>query len=55
MITHKKGMVITMDYSTFIKTLELMGKGMLGIFVTITIVMLAVCLLSKIGISKENP
>ena len=35
-------------------TLEIMGKGMLGIFATIIIVMIVVFLLSKTGTQKTD-
>ncbi len=35
-------------------TLEIMGKGMLGIFATIVIVMIVVFLLSKTGTKKKD-
>lgn len=37
------------DLGTVIAALEIMGKGMLGIFVTILIIMLCVMVMGKIG------
>lgn len=42
-----------MNWDTFMNTLEIMGKGMLGIFVTVIIVMIVVFLLSKVGGKKD--
>ncbi|MDD5900233.1 MAG: hypothetical protein PUC73_04970 [Lachnospiraceae bacterium] len=42
------------NWNNFLDTLEIMGKGMLGIFVTVIIVMIVVFLLSKIGGRKRE-
>lgn len=42
------------DMNTVMDTLEIMGKGMLGIFVTVIIVMIVVFLLSKTGSKKTD-
>ena len=38
----------------FINNLSYMGKGMLGIFIVIAIIIVAVYLLAKIGNSEDN-
>lgn len=43
-----------MNMDTFFQSLEIMGKGMLGIFVTVIIVMIVVFLLSKTGSKKKD-
>lgn len=45
---------MNINWNNFIDTLEIMGKGMLGIFVTVIIVMIVVFLLSKIGGRKRE-
>ena len=43
-----------MNSTTIIQALEIMGKGMAGIFVTIFIIMVCVLLMSKIGSRKKD-
>ncbi len=43
-----------MNIENFLSSLEIMGKGMLGIFVTVIIVMIVVFLLSKTGSKKTD-
>ena len=43
---------MNINWDNVMATLEIMGKGMLGIFATIIIVMIVVFLLSKTG--KKN-
>lgn len=43
-----------MNIENFLDSLEIMGKGMLGIFVTVIIVMIVVFLLSKTGSKKTD-
>lgn len=38
---------------TVMQALEIMGKGMLGIFVAIIVIMLFVMLMAKIGTKKD--
>lgn len=38
---------------TIMQALEIMGKGMLGIFVAIIVIMLFVMLMAKIGTKKD--
>ncbi|MDD6037028.1 MAG: hypothetical protein PUC30_12740 [Lachnospiraceae bacterium] len=45
---------MNINWNNFLDTLEIMGKGMLGIFVTVIIVMIVVFLLSKIGGRKKG-
>ena len=41
------------DWNDVMKTLEIMGKGMLGIFATVIIVMIVVFILSKTSKKKD--
>ena len=43
-----------MNMSTIIQALEIMGKGMAGIFVTILIIMICVMIMGKIGTNKKE-
>ena len=43
---------MNINWDNVMDTLEIMGKGMLGIFATIIIVMIVVFLLSKTGTKK---
>lgn len=43
-----------MNYNAFLETLPVMGYGMLGIFVVIGIIYLAVLIISKLTI-KQKP
>lgn len=43
-----------MNTTTIIQALEIMGKGMLGIFVTILIIMICVMIIGKIGANKKD-
>ncbi len=45
---------MNINWNNFLDTLEIMGKGMLGIFVTVIIVMIVVFLLSKTGRIKKD-
>lgn len=45
---------MNIDWQVVKQTLEIMGKGMLGIFATIIIVMIVVFLLSKTGTKKTD-
>ena len=45
---------MNINWNNFMDTLVIMGKGMLGIFVTVIIVMIVVFLLSKIGSRKRE-
>ena len=47
-------MNFTIDFDAFLASLPYMGKGMLGIFATIIIVMIVVFLLSKTGSKKKD-
>ncbi|MBP3618712.1 MAG: hypothetical protein J6J38_11800 [Lachnospiraceae bacterium] len=44
---------MNINWDNVMDTLEIMGKGMLGIFATIIIVMIVVFLLSKTGKKKD--
>ena len=44
---------MNINWDNVMATLEIMGKGMLGIFATIIIVMIVVFLLSKTGKKKD--
>lgn len=44
---------MNINWDNVMATLEVMGKGMLGIFATIIIVMIVVFLLSKTGKKKD--
>jgi len=39
---------------TVMQALEIMGKGMLGIFVALVVIMIFVWIMAKIGGSKQN-
>ena len=39
---------------TVLQALEIMGKGMLGIFVAIVVIMLFVMIMGKMGQNKED-
>ncbi|MCI5648877.1 MAG: hypothetical protein ACI4EG_09925 [Fusicatenibacter sp.] len=43
-----------MNTTTIIQALEIMGKGMAGIFVTILIIMVCVLIMGKIGSGKKD-
>ena len=45
---------MNINWDNVMATLEIMGKGMLGIFATIIIVMIVVFLLSKTGSKKRD-
>lgn len=45
---------MNINWDNVMATLEIMGKGMLGIFATIIIVMAVVFLLSKTGTKKTD-
>ncbi|MBQ8800636.1 MAG: hypothetical protein IJZ55_13865 [Lachnospiraceae bacterium] len=45
---------MNINWDNVMATLEIMGKGMLGIFATIIIVMIVVFLLSKTGKKKTD-
>ncbi len=45
---------ITFNPMAFINNLKYMGQGMLGIFIVIGIIILAVYLLAKIGKKNDN-
>lgn len=45
---------MNINWDNVMDTLEIMGKGMLGIFATIIIVMIVVFLLSKTGTKKKD-
>ncbi|MBR6536796.1 MAG: hypothetical protein IKT67_06305 [Lachnospiraceae bacterium] len=45
---------MNINWDNVMATLEIMGKGMLGIFATIIIVMIVVFLLSKTGTKKKD-
>lgn len=45
---------MNINWDNVMATLEIMGKGMLGIFATIIIVMVVVFLLSKTGTKKTD-
>lgn len=45
---------MNINWDNVMTTLEIMGKGMLGIFVTVIIVMFVVFLLSKTGGKKTD-
>ncbi|MGN1084804.1 MAG: hypothetical protein ACI4QX_07355 [Lachnospiraceae bacterium] len=45
---------MNINWDNFITTLSIMGKGMLGIFVTVIIIMIVVFLLAKIGGRKKD-
>lgn len=45
---------MNINWDNVMATLEIMGKGMLGIFATIIIVMIVVFLLSKTGSKKKD-
>ncbi|MBQ8314651.1 MAG: hypothetical protein IJ427_14110 [Lachnospiraceae bacterium] len=45
---------MNINWDNVMATLEIMGKGMLGIFATIIIVMIVVFLLSKTGTKKTD-
>ena len=45
---------MNINWDNVMDTLEIMGKGMLGIFATIIIVMIVVFLLSKTGTKKTD-
>ena len=45
---------MNINWDNVMDTLEIMGKGMLGIFATIIIVMIVVFLLSKTGKKKDT-
>ena len=45
---------MNINWDNVMDTLEIMGKGMLGIFATIIIVMIVVFLLSKTGGKKKD-
>lgn len=45
---------MNINWDNVMATLEIMGKGMLGIFATIIIVMIVVFLLSKTGKKKDT-
>lgn len=40
---------MNINWDNFMTTLSIMGKGMLGIFVTVIIIMIVVFLLAKFG------
>lgn len=42
------------DMNTVMQALEIMGKGMLGIFVAIIIIMLFVMIMAKIGNTNKE-
>ncbi len=44
---------ITFNPMAFVENLKYMGQGMLGIFIVIGIIILAVYLLTKIGSKKD--
>ncbi len=44
---------MNIDWNDVMKTLEIMGKGMLGIFATVIIVMIVVFILSKTSKKKD--
>ncbi len=39
---------------TVMQALEIMGKGMLGIFVALVVIMIFVWIMAKVGSSKQN-
>ena len=44
-----------MDMTTVMQALEIMGKGMLGIFVALVVIMIFVFIMAKMGSNnKEN-
>lgn len=45
---------MNINWDNVMASLEIMGKGMLGIFVTVIIVMIVVFLLSKTGSKKTD-
>ncbi len=45
---------MNINWDNVMDTLEIMGKGMLGIFATIIIVMIVVFLLSKTGTKNKD-
>ena len=45
---------MNINWDNVMDTLEIMGKGMLGIFVPVIIVMIVVFLLSKTGSKKKD-
>ncbi len=45
---------MNINWDNVMASLEIMGKGMLGIFVTVIIVMIVVFLLSKTGSKKKD-
>ena len=45
---------MNINWDNVMASLEIMGKGMLGIFVTVIIVMIVVFLLSKTGGKKKD-
>lgn len=44
---------MNINWNDVMKTLEIMGKGMLGIFTTVIIVMIVVFILSKTSKKKD--
>jgi len=44
---------MNIDWNEVMKTFEIMGKGMLGIFATVIIVMIVVFILSKTSKKKD--
>lgn len=45
---------MNINWDNFMTTLSIMGKGMLGIFVTVIIIMIVVFLLAKFGSGKKD-
>lgn len=45
---------MNINWDVVMKSFSIMGKGMLGIFVTVIIVMIVVFLLSKTGSKKSD-
>lgn len=43
-----------MDMTTVLQALEIMGKGMAGIFVAILIIMLCVLIMGKLGKNNKD-
>ena len=46
-------MQLSFDPDAFLKSLPLMGKGMLGIFVALVVIMIFVWIMAKIGGGKK--
>lgn len=42
-------------YENFLKALEIMGKGMLGIFIVIAILVVGIVVLNKVTAPKNKP